>query len=537
MRTVYEALVATASRHPENPWMVVPAKADRDYLPGGAEISYGAALAEVDARLAVYRRHGFGRGHRVALMLENRPEHFFHLWALNALGVSVVPVNPDYLLHELVYLLEHSEADAVVALAKYTARASEAVAKAGRAIQVAVAEDFAKELRAPARAVRAGAPERGDEAVLMYTSGTTGRPKGCMLSNEFAFAVGEWYARIGGRLTLEHGRERVFVPLPLFHVNAGINTPTALILTANCLIMPDRFHPKSWWADLAATRASGLHYLGIVPPILLKAPPCPEERQHCVKFGLGAGIDPALHRQFEERFGIAMVEVWGMTETGRFFGDNHEPRRIDTRAFGRPIMGMEAKVVDENDRDVPRGAPGELVVRTAGPDPRRGFFSGYLKDEAATEHAWRGGWFHTGDVVTQDETGMLAFVERRKNIIRRSGENISAAEVEEGLITHPAVERVAVIAVPDELRDEEVMACIVPTAGQKRDLAAAQAIFDWGRERLAYFKLPGWIAFVDDLPVTRTQKVQKGLIFPPDVDPRSDPRSFDLRAFKKRQAA
>src|SRR5204862_1168548 len=163
-----------------------------------------------------------------------------------------------------------------------------------------------------------------------------------------------------------------------------------------------------------------------------------------------------------------------MTETGRVTLVNREPRMIHTRAFGRPFGGLEAKVADDPGGEVPRGSEGALLVRWAGPEgPRHGFFSGYLKDEMATEEAWRGGWFHTGDVVRQAPDGMLYFVDRKKNIIRRAGENIAAAEVEATLQAHEAVAQVAVLAVPDEIREEEVMACVVPAAGATPDRALA----------------------------------------------------------------
>jgi len=174
-------------------------------------------------------------------------------------------------------------------------------------------------------------------------------------------------------------------------------------------------------------------------------------------------------------------------------------------------------------------------VRCAGPDPRRGFFSGYLKNPEATEQAWRGGWFHTGDVVRQAEGGMLYFVDRKKNIIRRSGENIAAAEVEAALQAHEAVAQVAVLAVPDEIREEEVMACVVPMTGVSADQALAERLFDWCMDKLAYFKAPGWVLFVSSLPTTGTQKVQKTQIFPRGEDPRRRPGAVDLRARKKRR--
>jgi crotonobetaine/carnitine-CoA ligase len=225
-----------------------------------------------------------------------------------------------------------------------------------------------------------------------------------------------------------------------------------------------------------------------------------------------------------------------MTETGRIYADSHEPRQVTTRAFGRPQGGLEARVVDDRGHEVSRGSEGELLVRWDGPEgPRHGFFSGYLKNAEATEEAWRGGWFHTGDVVRRMPDGMLVFVDRRKNIIRRSGENIAAAEVEACLQAHEAVAQVAVLAVPDEVRAEEVMACVVPMAGLAPDRALASLLQDWCLARLAYFKAPGWVLFVDRLPTTGTQKVQKTQIFPKGEDPRRQPGALDLREGKKRR--
>ena len=177
--------------------------------------------------------------------------------------------------------------------------------------------------------------------------------------------------------------------------------------------------------------------------------------------------------------------------------------------------------------------PGELLVRASGPDPRMGFFSGYLNMPEETEHAWRGGWFHTGDVVRQSKDGMLCFVDRRKNIIRRSGENIAAAEIEEALLVLPEVKGAAALAVEDDMHDEEVMACVVLMEGVTRSHSAAERLLNELRGKLGISKLPAWIAFVDELPVTGTQKIQKGLIFAAGQDPKTDPRTFDLRQTKR----
>ena len=533
--TVYEAFMATAATAPDNAFLVVPPAAERAYHPDGVEFTYARTRAEVLRMRELYAAAGYGHGHRVALLLENRPEFFFHYLALNSLGCGIVPINPDYRHDEMLYQMDHSEADLAVSIASRVTDLEAVARECPKPLPVVNAETMPARLPKPGPVPRAGAPSLDTECSLLYTSGTTGRPKGCVLTNFYYLNAGAWYRDLGGRVTFERGRDRILNPLPLFHMNCQAVTATCVILTANCLILPERFSPTRWWRDVVATRATVIHYLGVVPPLLLNQPQVPEETLHRVRFGLGAGVEPQLHEVFEKRFGFPLIEVWGMTETGRIFGDCHDPRQTPTRAFGRPFEEFEARVVDEGDREIPRGTEGELVVRCAGPDPRRGFFSGYLKNPEATEEAWRGGWFHTGDVVRQAEDGMLYFVDRKKNIIRRSGENIAAAEVEAALQAHEAVAQVAVLAVPDEIREEEVMACVVPMAGARADHGLAEQLVDWCMDRLAYFKAPGWILFVPGLPTTGTQKVQKTQIFPRGEDPRSRPDVIDLRAKKKRR--
>jgi len=195
---------------------------------------------------------------------------------------------------------------------------------------------------------------------------------------------------------------------------------------------------------------------------------------------------------------------------------------VGTRCIGVPPPGLEISISESQ----------ELLVRQGGSDPRRGFFSGYLKDEQATEEAWRDGWFHTGDSVRRGPDGALHFVDRLKNIIRRAGENIAALEVEAALAGHPAVAQVAVIAVPDPVRDEEVMACVV-LKDKPGTRETALSIQDWCLERLSYFKAPGHVAFLDTLPTTATNKVQKAKLADFAVKAAD---SFDLRERKKRTA-
>ena len=228
-----------------------------------------------------------------------------------------------------------------------------------------------------------------------------------------------------------------------------------------------------------------------------------------------------------------------MTETGAAacIMATHEPRHVGSHCFGRPEPFVEVRLVDEEGHDVEGETPGELLVRSAGADPRRHFFSGYLKDPEATEEAWAGGWFHTGDVVRRGADDSLHFVDRKKNVIRRSGENISALEVESVLNQHPAVKAAAVAATPDALRGDEVLACIVAreSVGEAQRAALAASIVEHALARLAYYKAPGWVAFVDALPLTLSQKIQRGQLREMAQSLPGQGHCIDTRAMKKRQ--
>ncbi len=528
-RSLHQAFTAARMRAGARPFLAESA------FCGGRVWSFEEAGREVDDLIQIYARQGWGHGHRVALALGNHPRHFFHFLALNHLGASIVPLNPDHRGGEIRHAMSLSGAQLVVAIEPRRAELYAALQDDGPLAHMAVldASQLAQQLPAAPSGVAALSedPWRREVAVL-FTSGTSGPPKGCVLTNEYMMTAGAWYRDLGGALTLRHAQERVLNPLPVFHMNCGITSIATMCLSDNCLVLPDRFHASTWWEDCVQSQATAIHYLGIMPPVLFKQSPTLAERQHQIRFGLGAGCEPILHPQVEARFGFPFVEVWGMTETGRFLSNQHEPRHTATRAFGRAAEPVQVRVVDDQDREVPQGQPGQLLVRASGSDPRRGFFSGYLGQPQDTEHAWRGGWFHTGDVVTQDATGMLYFVDRRKDIIRRSGENISAAEVEAALAAHPAVARVAVMAVPDELRDEEVLAAVVLVPGYAAQASLAQSLQAHCLELLAYYKAPAWWVFRDSLPVTATNKVSKNLIFASGQDPRA--LGLDLRAFKKR---
>lgn len=531
--TLYDSLQRAVSRFADRPAYMVPPMEGRAYHPAGATFTWRETLERANALRDIYDEAGYGLGHRVAILFDQRPEFLFHYFALNSLGVSVVPINPDYRHDEIEYLLSHSEASLAISIESRLAQVHEAARTCENVVAVLPLEDFPQSVPAP-RAPRVdGQPDADTEAGLLYTSGTTGRPKGCIMTNEYFHMFGMCYVTRGGVMAIGEGVERLYNPLPLHHANCLSISVSAMLLTGNCLVFPDRFHASAWWRDVTECGITAVQFQGIIPNILLKLPFDAREKQHTIRFALCAGCEPEHHVQFEERYGIPLVEMWSMSEAGRLITDHVEPRAVDSRAFGRPTPGIEAIIVDETGREVPVGTPGQLLIRHSEAEPRKGFFSGYLKNEAATDEAWKNGWFHTGDVVMRDETNRIFFVDRHKHIIRRAGENISPAEVEACLVQHPQVHQAAVIAVTDEVREEEVMACIVPTPDVTDPAQLAKDLLAYCMERLAYFKAPGWYLFLDELPTTSSQKLHKISLFK-EGDPRLRPGAIDLRALKKK---
>jgi len=506
---------------------MAPAAARLPWAPEGFRITYGEAADKVTHLRHAFITAGYGRGSRIALLLQNRPEFLLHWLALNAIGASIVPLNGDMRPDELRYQINAAQAEAVIAVAGYERLLQDGVPDG---VPVAAANG------PPPAAVARRLPQGGnpdDEAALLFTSGSTGKPKACILSNAYFINVAQWYVTMSGVAAMQPDCEISLTPLPFFHMNALGCTAVGMMLIGGAIVPLDRFHPDRWWATIADSGATIVHSLGVIPAILLQRAPVPHETLHRARFTFGPGVEAGHKVAFEARFKLPIVEGWAMTETGGAgitdtAGVICEPGR---RCIGRPRSGMEWRVVDDAGRDLPPDTAGELLVRSSGSNPRRGFFSGYLGDPVATEDAWQGGWFHTGDIVSADQEGLLYFIDRKKSIIRRSGENISALEVEAALMADPAVQAAAVTPVADALRDEEVFAFVVPSDPQSRD--AAQLLARLGR-RLSYHKLPGWLVYAASLPVSSTQKLQRGQIKADAEAAITNGQALDLRQAKRR---
>jgi acyl-CoA synthetase (AMP-forming)/AMP-acid ligase II len=507
----------------------VPAEACRGYANGALTLTYGEARTRIEALSARLGAAGYGPGHRVAVALDNRPEFFLYFLALTRLGVSIVPINAAMSVQELAYIVDHADVALAVTHAGHARHIRAALPGTPLCI---IDEDDAEFSRA------AGPRAAGtDETALLYTSGTTGSPKGCILTHEYFIAVGRLYTELGGHCFFDGAADRLATPLPVTHMNALAVSFMAMVMTGGCLIQLDRFHPSTWWHSLRTSRATAFHYLGVMPAMLLNAPPSTDDNvAAAVRFGFGAGVDPRHHVAFETRFGVPLIEAWAMTETGAgaWITANREPRHPGQRCFGRAPAGLAYRIVDDAGNDAAPGTAGELLVKREGSEPRRGFFAGYYKDAAATSLAWADGWFHTGDLVRVGEDGSFYFVDRSKNIVRRSGENIAAVEVESALMTHPDVSASAVCPIADDVRGEEVFAFVVPRPEIPASLDTAVRLQAHCRQLLAYYKAPAYVAFRAELPQTASQKLARAEIKTLAAAAVRSAQAFDLRHLKTR---
>ncbi|MEJ8567706.1 AMP-binding protein [Elongatibacter sediminis] len=532
-RTVYGEFQRACTRWGDRPFLRSTSSAMAVYGDCAVEYTYASAQRTVERLRASYHELGVRPGDRVALAFDSRLDVYLHLLALNAQGASLVPLNMGSTDSELRHIILHSKS-------RWTSGAPEHSERLQKLVKTEPRIRYF-ELRTPNAPdpIEPGYGDENTEAALLYTSGTTGSPKGCILSNDYFVTMGEEYNRLGGLCSVGF-EDRLLTPLPPNHMNALATSFMAMLLCGGCVIQADRFHPRTWWQTVREERATIIHYLGVMPAILLKLPESQDDDfSGQVRFGFGAGSDPKHQGLFERRFGFPLIEAWAMTETGGagIVVANHEPRHVGQRCIGRPPSHVAFRIVDKNEQDVAPNQPGELLVRRRGEEPRKGFFSGYFRDAEATRDGWRGGWWHTGDIVRQGPDGSLFFVDRRKNVIRRSGENISAVEVEAALLQLESVENCAVTSAPDEIRGDEVFAFVVPVDETRVSAHDARDLFDQTLRTLTYYKAPGYIVFVERLPLTSSQKINRGEIKQMANRALLADTPFDLRQFKTRGAS
>src|SRR6185369_10855686 len=465
----------------------------------------------------VLAARGIRHGDRVAVMARNHPGHVLTLLGLARLGAIMVPINPEFGVTETRYVLEHAQVSALVCSTETLGIAREAAAGIVPEPWFALLDKAADGVPALADLVAAApgtqlpAPGSADDTCLIvYTSGTTGFPKGAMHSQR----------------SFVQSDDRLMIVLPLFHINALFYSVAGTLAGGACMVIVPRFSATTFWETAAATGATAVNIIEAIGTILMKRPRQEFRQDHRITKLYGAR-QPMMDT-FRNEFHIPhLIGGYGMTEIpGVTCIPLEGPAKVGSMGpVGRhpdPARPWaQCRVADDDGNDAGVDQVGELIVKTPI------IMQGYFRDPEQTQSAFRDGWFLTGDLVRRDADGYFFFVSRKKDIIRRRGENISGAELDRVIGEHPAVFEAAAIAVPSELGEDDILVAVVPRPGQT---VTAAEIAAWSREHLAAMKVPRFVAIVDALPHTPTHKVLKAQL---RADAGLRARAVDLQAERK----
>ena len=482
------------------------------------EWTHGQALHYAAVRAGALRAAGVTRGDRVAVMSGNRIEFIETVLACGWLGAVVVPVNTALMAAQVDHVLRDSGACLLVIQAAFLARLPQPLPESLRCIWRVDAPPAGVPAGALVQAwPAAGAPEPaadlgpGDLFAILYTSGTTGPPKGVMCPHAQYVAWGLNTARVLGLVPADV----LCTTLPFFHINA-LNTYAQAAVTGCRAVWLPRFSASGFWPSMLQHHATVVYLLGAMVPILLAQPDGPHESGHRVRIGLGPGVPEASAHAFRARTGVSLLEGYGSTETNFVLSTRAGAAADGTMGWAQP--GCHARVVDEQDVQLPDGTAGELIVRA---DEPFAFALGYWGLPQLTVQAWRNLWFHTGDRVVRQTDGRFRFLDRLKDAIRRRGENISTWEVEQVVQSYPGIAEVAVFPVRSELAEDEVMAAVIAREGVVLDLVDLWTFCD---QRLPRFAVPRYFERVDHLPRTANGKVQKFVLRERGVTPGTQDR-------------
>jgi crotonobetaine/carnitine-CoA ligase len=476
----------------------------------GTEITFAQADEQTNRLAHVLSAHGIGKGVHVAVMLPNGIDFPLAWLAIAKIGAVMVPINTQYQEHDLGYLLRDSEAQLVLADPAHAALLQQVQPTCPHLQAIGILTTAAPvptgmlDIRREMDAAPASYPNAqvgpADLLNVQYTSGTTGFPKGCMLTHEYWLTLGQLVAEY---LALREDDVNLTAQ-PFYYMDPQWNTVLCLLAGIPLVILP-RFSASTFWKAVKANDVTFFYLLGTMPMYLLKQPENPElEQGHRLRVVLCSGIVPQLHALYEARWRVPWREAYGTTESGAdLFVPLDDTESVGSGAMGRPVRTKEARVIDAEGRELADGEIGELVVRG------KPLMLGYYHKPEATAEKIRDGWLHTGDLVFRDARGYYHLVGRLKDMIRRSGENIAASEVEAVLCEHPQVRAAAVVPEPDDLRGEEVRAFIQLQPGETPESAPPQALIDFTRRKLAPFKVPRFITYVESFPLTPSERIAK----------------------------
>lgn len=480
-------------------------------------ISY-AQLDEMTNRYANgFASLGLAAGDHVAMMMPNCPEFLFTLWGLGKLGAVAVPVNTSAKGEQLSYFLAQSDSTVLVVAESLLERAGGALAGAPALERVLVlgehTGDWAAALPAgcatgplaafddasPAPLPAAEQGRASDPHLIMYTSGTTGPSKGALCPHSQGLAVGRQMAMLNGY----RPDDILYTCLPVFHGNALWYTVYAALWAEASVALYPHFSASRFWEQIRESRATVFNCLGAMANIIWQQPPSPRDRDHQVRIAMMVPTSRALADGFRERYGITVTSVYAMTENCAIAVFGPDDPVAKANAAGKVRDYMSVQITDDDGRPLTPGETGEIRIR---PNERGIIMHGYYKMGDATAAATRDLWFATGDRGYLDEDGYLYFVDRKKEAIRRRGENISAYEVETLLCRHPAVLEAAAVPVPSELGEDDVMVYVVLAPGASVTYAE---LIEFCSGQMAYYMVPRYLRFIGELPKTPSEKVEK----------------------------
>jgi carnitine-CoA ligase len=499
------------------------------------EISYEKFDGKVNQAANAFLEWGVKKGDRVCLLLPNIPEFLYGWFGLMKIGAVMVPINPAFRENEAGYIVNHSEAMGILVDSEHSLIGEALRRKYPTLRWIGCVGEGTGERVLPFRPVLETMPrtlrpiflQDEDVAQIIYTSGTTGFPKGVIHVQKDFPLTGEAFL-LCADITPE---DRLLTILPLFHANAQYYSTMGALAAGASLILIQKFSAGAFWKQAVRTGATEFNFIGAIGRILCARPTEEFRPDHRIRTAYGALVTPDVYQAFTRRFKIPnVIDGYGLSEVPRV-SQNPIGGLIKMKSMGLPAKHpdshrtfAEVKIVDEKGVELGPNQTGELIVRSPV------MMKGYFKEEEKTRETIQNGWLYTGDYAYRDEAGYLFFIDRKKDIIRRRGENISATEVETLLLSHPKIGEAAVVAVPAELGEDEVLAALVVKENQV--LSPEEAI-DWCRERLADFKIPRFIQFRTSFPYTPTGRIAKYLLRE-EKDLRAS--AIDLEEYKRKMS-
>jgi long-chain acyl-CoA synthetase len=488
-----ELLKQRVSAAPDKPFLF--SEADK------RQFTYKEFEAAVMRTANMLAAHGVEKGDVVSLLMPNCVEYIVAYFACWQIGALAGPINSLLKSQEIAYVISNSEAKALLVNSEFLP-VVEAVREDLPTLRAIIRFDSVAEAtrEQPANHLPAAQIDLDHEAIIIYTSGTTGKPKGCLLTHGNVIANAR---QITTWLGFDE-KDRLLTIMPLFHMNAvSVTTMSALYAGGSTVVSP-KFSASRFWPIISDYKITSFGSVATMLSMLLTTYPdgVPAGlKTDQLRFAMcgSAPVPAEVLRRFEETFNCLVVEGYGLSESTCRSTFNPPDQRRRPGSCGLPI-GNEMRVVDEEDRDVPDGELGEIVLRG------ENILKGYYKNDAANAAAFRNGWFHTGDIGYRDQEGFYFIVDRKSDMIIRGGENIYPREIDEVLYQHPQIAAAAVVGVRDALYGEEVAAVVVLKPGAR---TSEQEVIDYCKERLADFKCPKTVHFLEDIPKGPTGKLLK----------------------------